>query len=84
MEQADYRPVPLGSTRREQSLASLNLVHFPTSLFTIAFTGQRLLNAQLLAGLQVKRMSFDFPDDVFLQDLPLEALERVLQRLALL
>jgi hypothetical protein len=62
----------------------LNLLRLPASLFTISFTGQRLLNAQFLAGLQIKRMPFDFHDYVFLQDLPLEALERVLERLALL
>lgn len=65
-------------------LAPLNLLGLPASLLTIAFAGQRLLHAQFLARLQVKGMSLHFPDYVLLQDLPLEALERVLKRLALL
>ena len=75
---------PRGPRAGAQRLAPLNLLSLPASLLTIAFTGQRLLNAQFLARLQVKGMSLDFPDYVLLQDLPLEALERVLKRLALL
>ena len=75
---------PRGPRAGAQRLAPLNLLSLPASLLTIAFTGQRLLNAQFLARLQIKRMPFDFHDYVFLQDLPLEALERVLKRLALL
>ena len=70
--------------RRAKNLAPLNLLRLPASLLTIAFTDQRLLNAQFLARLQVKGMSLDFLDYVFLQNLPLEALERVLKGLALL
>src|SRR6266481_3170084 len=62
----------------------LPLLSLPASLLPIAFTGQRLLDAEFLARLQVKGVSLDFPDDVLLQNLPLEAAQRVLQRLALL
>jgi hypothetical protein len=37
-----------------------------------------------LARLQIKGVSFDFLDDVFLQNLPLEAAERILERLTVL
>ena len=60
------------------------LLSLPASLLPIAFAGQRLLDAELLARLQVEGVPFDFPDDVLLQNLPLEAAERVLQRLAFL
>jgi len=77
--------LPKGPTRRGTTpCGSESLLSLPARLLTIAFTGQRLLNAQFLARLQVKGMSFDFPDYVLLQDLPLEALERVLKRLPLL
>src|SRR5437016_14560152 len=61
-----------------------SLLSLPASLLAIAFTGQRLLDAEFLAGLQVKRMSFDFSDDVFVHDLPFEPSERIFQRLAFL
>src|SRR5450432_18007 len=64
--------------------SSLPLLNLPASFLTIAFTGQRLLDAELLARFQVKGVPFDFPDDVLLQNLLLEAAERVLQRLAFL
>jgi hypothetical protein len=54
------------------------------SRLTIAFTGQRLLNAEFLARLQVEGVPFNFPDDVLLNNLSLEAAERVLNRLAVL
>src|ERR1019366_4442300 len=53
-------------------------------LLSIAFTGQRLLDAEFLARLQVKGVPFDFPDDILVQNFPLEAAEGVLQRLAIL
>lgn len=83
-EQTGDQANPRGPRAGAQRLAPLNLLGLPASLLTIAFTGQRLLNAQFLARLQVKGMSLDFPDYVLLQDLPLEALERVLKRLAFL
>ena len=60
------------------------LLRLPASLLAIAFTGQRLLNAEFLAGLQVKGVPFDFADDVLLNNLPLEAAESVFNRLAVL
>jgi hypothetical protein len=60
------------------------LLRLPASIFAIAFTGQRLINAEFLAGLQVKGVPFDFADDVLLNNLPLEAAESVLNRLAVL
>src|ERR1019366_7337750 len=45
---------------------------------------QGLLDAEFLAGLQVKGVPFDLSDDVFLQNLPLEAAEGVLHGLAFL
>src|SRR5437868_13157208 len=60
------------------------LLNLPASLLPIAFTGQRGFDSALLARLQVKGVSFDLLDDVFGQYLPLEAAERVFQRLAFL
>ena len=62
----------------------LRLLRLPASLLTIAFTGQGLLDAELLAWLQIKGVPFDFPDDVLLHNLSLEAAERVLHGLAFL
>ena len=59
----------------------LPLLRPPTRLLAIALAGQRLLDAELLAGLQVKRMPLDFANDVF-QHHFFETTERVLQRLA--
>lgn len=53
------------------------------AFFAIAFTGQCLLDAEFLPWLQVERVSFDIRDDL-LHNLPLEAAERVLHRLAFL
>ena len=60
------------------------LLHLSPILLSIAFTGQCLLDAALLARLQIKGVSLDFPDNVVLQDFPLEAAKRVFQRLAFL
>jgi hypothetical protein len=60
----------------------LPLLRLPTRLLAIALAGQRLLDAELLAGLQVKRMPLDFANDVFQHHFFLETTERVLQRLA--
>jgi hypothetical protein len=60
------------------------LLRLPASLFAIALTGQRLLDTEFLAGLQIKGVSFDFADDVLLNNLPLEAAESVFNRLAVL
>src|ERR1035437_8010568 len=60
------------------------LLRLPASLLPIAFTGQCLLDPELLARLQVEGVPFDFPYDVLLNDLPLEPAERVLHCLAVL
>src|ERR1035437_710106 len=60
------------------------LLRLPASLLAVAFTGQCLLDAEFLAWLQIEGVPFDFPDDVLLQNLLLEAAERVLHRLAVL
>jgi hypothetical protein len=52
--------------------------------FAIPFASQRRFNALFLAGFQVKRVPFDFLDDVFLQDFALKSPERVVQRFAIL
>jgi hypothetical protein len=60
------------------------LLRVPASFLAIAFSGQCLFNAEFLAWLQIEGVPFDFPDDVLLYNLPLEAAERVLQSLAFL
>lgn len=50
----------------------------------LALSGQGLLDAEFLPGLQVKGVPFDFPDDILLHNLPLEAAERALNHLAVL
>jgi hypothetical protein len=60
------------------------LFSLSTCLLPVAFTGQRLLESEFLSRLQVKGVSFDFPNDVFLYHLPLETTERVFQRLPVL
>src|ERR1035438_315654 len=62
----------------------ISLLRLPTRLLAVALTGQRLFDAEFLAGLQVEGVPFDFPNDVLRNDLPLEAAERVLNSLAFL
>src|ERR1017187_436575 len=63
---------------------SLPLLRLPTSLLSIAFTGQDLFDPEFLAWLQIEGVPFDLSDDVLLQNLPLEAAEGVLHSLAVL
>src|ERR1017187_3388495 len=63
---------------------SLFLFRLPASLLTIAFAGQCLLDAELLAWLQIEGVAFDFTDDVLLNNLSFEAAEGVLHGLAFL
>jgi hypothetical protein len=54
------------------------------SLFSAAFTRERFFNALLFAGLQVKGVSLDLLDNIFLLNLALKAAQRVLEGFALL
>src|ERR1035437_4703341 len=62
----------------------LLLLRLPASLLAVAFTGQGLFDPEFLSWLQVEGVPFDLSDDVLLQNLPLEAAEGVLHRLAVL
>jgi hypothetical protein len=53
-------------------------------LLAVALAGKRLLDALLLARLQVVGVALDLFDDVLLLNLPLEAAQRTLYRLAIL
>src|SRR6185369_16472227 len=68
----DLKSMLLGGRGQVGSGRCPRLLGFPASLLPIAFTGQSGLDAALLARLQVKGVSFDFPDDVFIQHFPLE------------
>ena len=63
---------------------SIRLVVVLSGLLAGSFSRQGLLDPALFAWLQVKGMSFDFFDDVFLLDLALETAESVLERLSFL
>jgi hypothetical protein len=52
------------------------------SLLAISLSCQSFFDSLLLAWLQVESMPLDLFDDVLLEDLPLETLERALQTLA--
>src|ERR1019366_2931909 len=73
--------VPLPDGERSRSLLLLRL---SARLLAVAFTGQGLFDPEFLARLQVEGVPFDLSDDVLLQNLSLEAAERVLHRLAIL
>ena len=60
------------------------LVLFVSGLFTSPFTSQCCFHSSLLSWFQVEGMLFDFFNDVLLLNLPLEATQRVLQRLSVL
>ncbi len=60
------------------------LVLFLACLFSAALTRQRFLYALLLARLQVKGVTLDLLDDVFLLHLALEATQCIFEGLALL
>jgi hypothetical protein len=60
------------------------LLDFPPLFLTGALPREGLLGAALVAGLQVKGVFLDVLDDVFLLNLPLEAAQRALDRLAFL
>lgn len=60
------------------------LVLFLTNLLAIPLACQCFLHALLLAGLQVKGVTLDFLDDVFLLHLALETTKSILKGLTLL
>src|ERR1051325_5704205 len=53
---------------------------FAGPLLAVALACQRRLDALLLTRLQIERVPLDVLDDVFLQDLALEAPERAIER----
>ena len=57
---------------------------FFARFFTAALACQRFFHPLLLAGLQIKGVTFHFLDNVFLLYLPLEAAECIFEGLALL
>jgi hypothetical protein len=60
------------------------LFHFPARLLPVSFTGQSLLNPQLLTRLEVKGVTLHFFNDVLLLDLTLEAAKGILEGFTLL
>ena len=60
------------------------LILFFTSFFPTAFARERFFDALFFAGLQVKGVTLDLLDDVFLLHLALEATQRVFEGFALL
>jgi hypothetical protein len=55
-----------------------------TRFLTAALACQRFFHPLLLAGLQIKGVTFHFLDNVFLLYLPLKTAERIFEGLALL
>jgi hypothetical protein len=56
---------------------SFALLDFATSLFTVTFSGQGLLDPLLFTRFQVERVAFNFFDDVFLLHFSLKPAECV-------
>ena len=61
-------------------VAKLELILLLTDLLAITLACKRFFHAFLLAGLQIKRVTLDFLDDVFSLHLALEATKDILQR----
>lgn len=61
-----------------------SLVLFFSRFLSAALTGQRFFNALFFARLQVKGVTLDLLDDVFLLHLALEATQCIFEGLALL
>jgi hypothetical protein len=62
----------------------VGLFDFPARFLPVSLAGKSRLNPFLFSRLQVERVPFDFLNDVFLLHFPLEATERVFQRLPVL
>jgi hypothetical protein len=60
------------------------LLDLPAIFLPVSFTGKRLLGPELLAWLQVERVSLNLFDDVLLLHFALEATKGIFQRFALL
>ena len=65
-------------------VAELKLILLLTDLLAIALTCERFFHTLLFTGLQVKRVAFDFLDDVFRLHFALEAPQCVLKGFAFL
>ena len=65
-------------------MRSRRLLDVFVALLPVAFPGKRFFGAALLARLQVKGVTLDLLDDVFLLHLALEAAKSGLESLALL
>jgi len=65
-------------------VAEPKLILLLTDLLAIAFASKRFFDAFLFTGLQIKRVTLDFLDDVFRLHLALEASQRVLKGFAFL
>jgi hypothetical protein len=64
--------------------AWVSLFDFTSSFFTVTLPGQGLLDPLLFTWLQIKRVPFDFFDDVFLLHFSLEAAKGIFQCFTLL
>ena len=65
-------------------VAELKLILLLTDLLAIALTCQRFFHAFLFTGLQIKRVTLDFLDDVFGLHLALKAPQGILKGFAFL
>ena len=65
-------------------VAKLELVLLLTDLLAIALACERFFDAFLFTGLQIKRVTLDFLDNVFSLHLALEAPQGILKGFALL
>ena len=77
----------MGADREEpprEGAALYCLVLFFTGFLASSLASQRCLHALLLAGLQVKGMTLDFLDNVFLLHLALESPQSILEGFSLL
>jgi hypothetical protein len=68
----------------EALLPSLFYRAVTSAFFAVALARQRRFNSLLLARLQIESVPLDFFDDVLLQNLALEAPERVLKGFTIL
>ncbi|HEX2446343.1 MAG TPA: hypothetical protein VHJ77_20505 [Vicinamibacterales bacterium] len=79
-----HRSQPFQLLVRSAPTNSSGLLRFATLLLARPLAGERLLGALLVAWLQIEGMLLDILYDIFLLNLPLEAAQRALDRLAFL